>query len=113
MFSRLKRECRPLSRKAFMAKNGHMATTSADNYLYTVFLLREIIMPHCAAHFTSAGIAFIKQWQGLSLEKYQDKMVYGSLATGMKLHPMKPLLPPFQWRRQNPCCSQIWISAKH
>ena len=26
-----------------------------------------------SAHFTPTCIAFIKQWQGLSLEKYQDK----------------------------------------
>lgn len=26
-----------------------------------------------STHFTPACIAFIKQWQGLSLEKYQDK----------------------------------------
>lgn len=30
-------------------------------------------MQPLSAHFTSACIAFIKQWQGLSLEKYQDK----------------------------------------
>ena len=30
-------------------------------------------MPLRSTHFTPACIAFIKQWQGLSLEKYQDK----------------------------------------
>ncbi|WP_260861904.1 glycoside hydrolase family protein [Citrobacter sp. Marseille-Q6884] len=30
-------------------------------------------MPRCPGHFTPACIAFIKQWQGLSLEKYQDQ----------------------------------------
>lgn len=30
-------------------------------------------MPLHSTHFTPACIAFIKQWQGLSLEKYQDK----------------------------------------
>ena len=94
MFSRLKRECRPLSRKAFMAKNGHMATTSVDNYLYTVFLLREIIMPHCAAHFTSAGIAFIKQWQGLSLEKYQDKNGVWVIGYGHEITPDETFVAP-------------------
>lgn len=28
-------------------------------------------MPLRSTHFTPACIAFIKQWQGLSLEKYQ------------------------------------------
>lgn len=30
-------------------------------------------MPLHSTHFTPACIAFIKQWQGLSLEKYQEK----------------------------------------
>ncbi|HFS5793151.1 TPA: lysozyme [Citrobacter werkmanii] len=30
-------------------------------------------MPLRSTHFTPACVAFIKQWQGLSLEKYQDK----------------------------------------
>ena len=30
-------------------------------------------MPLRSTHFTPACIAFIKQWQGLSLEKYHDK----------------------------------------
>lgn len=30
-------------------------------------------MPLHSTHFTPTCIAFIKQWQGLSLEKYQDK----------------------------------------
>ncbi|MDE9619581.1 glycoside hydrolase family protein [Citrobacter portucalensis] len=30
-------------------------------------------MPLRSTHFTPACIAFIQQWQGLSLEKYQDK----------------------------------------
>lgn len=29
-------------------------------------------MPLRSTHFTPACVAFIKQWQGLSLEKYQD-----------------------------------------
>lgn len=30
-------------------------------------------MPHISSRFSSACIAFIKQWQGLSLEKYRDR----------------------------------------
>lgn len=30
-------------------------------------------MPLHSTYFTPACVAFIKQWQGLSLEKYQDK----------------------------------------
>ena len=30
-------------------------------------------MPLRSTHFTPACVAFVKQWQGLSLEKYQDK----------------------------------------
>ena len=30
-------------------------------------------MPIHSTYFTPACVAFIKQWQGLSLEKYQDK----------------------------------------
>ncbi|EFE06178.1 lysozyme [Citrobacter youngae] len=30
-------------------------------------------MPLRSTHFTPACVAFIQQWQGLSLEKYQDK----------------------------------------
>lgn len=30
-------------------------------------------MPLRSTHFTPTCVAFIKQWQGLSLEKYQDK----------------------------------------
>lgn len=77
-----------------MTKNGHMATTSADEYLYTVLLLREIIMPHCATHFTSAGIAFIKQWQGLSLEKYQDKNGVWVIGYGHEIAPDETFAAP-------------------
>ena len=47
-----------------------------------------------STHFTPACIAFIKQWQGLSLEKYQDKK--GIWATGMKSPPMNPLILQLQ-----------------
>ena len=45
-------------------------------------------MPLRSTHFTPACIAFIKQWQGLSLEKYPGQKASGSLAAGTKSPPM-------------------------
>lgn len=46
-----------------------------------------------STHFTPACIAFIKQWQGLSLEKYQDKKGIWVIGYGTKSPQMNPLMP--------------------
>lgn len=48
-------------------------------------------MPHISSRFSSACIAFIKQWQGLSLEKYRDRQGNWVIGHGHMLTPDETL----------------------
>ncbi|ECI4703507.1 lysozyme [Salmonella enterica subsp. salamae] len=48
-------------------------------------------MPHISSRFSSACIAFIKQWQGLSLEKYRDRQGDWVIGYGHTLTPDETL----------------------
>lgn len=48
-------------------------------------------MPHISSRFSSACIAFIKQWQGLSLEKYRDRQGNWVIGYGHMLTPDETL----------------------
>lgn len=44
-------------------------------------------MPHISTRFSPACVAFIKQWQGLSLEKYRDRQGNQVIGYGHMLTP--------------------------
>ncbi len=64
-------------------------------------------MPHISSRFSSACIAFIKQWQGLSLEKYRDRQGNWVIGYGHMLTPDETLTFITPDRRRHSC----WMTS--